>query len=442
MPPLQPSASFARSQSHRDDVERLGEQIAELAAQIHAATYQLLVMIREFDEREGWDGFASCAHWLNWRAGIGLGAAREKVRVARALAGLPSLSAEMEKGLLSYSKVRALTRVANDATEEELLELARAGTAAHVEKLVRAWRRADRLAEAEEEERRHQSRGLRAWVDEDGMVVVRGRLTPEAGAALMKALQAAGEKLYQAADEERRGEVSAEQRRADALGLVAESALEGGLDPGTRGDRYQVVVHVEAAALEAEHEEGQSVMEGRYVYAETSRRLACDCARVVMTHGPDGSILDVGRLTRTIPPALRRALAVRDGGCRFPGCGLKLCEAHHVEHWADGGATKLDNLLELCRRHHRAVHEEGYRVELADGGEAVFRRPDGRVIPHVPPPAVVEEPLRGLLERVASAGVTIDPSALPTWDGSGCDFGWAVEWFRQGGSSGAARHPG
>jgi hypothetical protein len=327
VPPLQPCASSARSQSHRDDVERLGEQIAELAAQIHAATYQLLVMIREFDEREGWEGFASCAHWLNWRAGIGLGAAREKVRVARALAGLPRLSAEMEKGLLSYSKVRALTRVANEATEEELLEFARAGTAAHVEKLVRAWRRADRLAEAEEEERRHQSRGLRAWVDEDGMVVVRGRLTPEAGAALMKALQAAGEKLYRAADEERRGEVSAEQRRADALGLVAESALAGGLDPGTRGDRYQVVVHVEAAALEAENEEGQSVMEGRHVSAETSRRLACDCAKVVMTHGPDGSILDVGRRTRTIPPALRRALAVRDGGCRFPGCGLKLCEA-------------------------------------------------------------------------------------------------------------------
>ncbi len=138
--------------------------------------------------------------------------------------------------------------MATEATEEELLEFARAGTAAHVEKLVRAWRRVGRLAEAEQEERRRQSRGLQAWVDEDGMVVVRGRLTPEAGAALMKALQAAGEKLYRAADEERRGEISAEQRRADALGLVAESALAGGLDSGTRGDRYQVVVHVEAAA--------------------------------------------------------------------------------------------------------------------------------------------------------------------------------------------------
>ncbi len=177
------------------------------------------------------------------------------------------------------------------------------------------------------------------------------------------------------------------------------------------------------------------MMEGQHVSAETSRRLACDSAQVVMTHASDGSVLDVGRRTRAIPPALRRALAARDGGCRFPGCGLKLCDAHHVEHWADGGATKLDNLLELCRRHHRAIHEEGYRVELLDGGEAVFRRPDGRVIPHAPPPPAVVDPLRGMLERVAGAGVTIDPAAVPTWDGSGCDYGWAVEWFRQAGAS-------
>jgi hypothetical protein len=124
---------------------------------------------------------------------------------------------------------------------------------------------------------------------------------------------------------------------------------------------------------------------------------------------------------------VRRALAARDGGCRFPGCGLTLCDAHHVEHWADGGETKLANLLQLCRRHHRAVHEEGYGVELRADGEPRFRRPDGQVIPQAPMPPVVEDPLRAMLDRVAGAGVRIDAEDVPTWDGGGCDFGMAVE---------------
>ena len=123
-----------------EDVERLGESIAELAARIQAATYELLVLIREFDAREGWNdgfnGFRSCAHWLNWRTGLALGAAREKVRVARALAELPRLSAAMQRGDLSYSKVRALTRVATPVNESELLDFARCATAAHVERLA------------------------------------------------------------------------------------------------------------------------------------------------------------------------------------------------------------------------------------------------------------------------------------------------------------------
>lgn len=153
----------------------LGDAIAELAARIQAATYELLVMVREFDEREGWGGgFKSCAHWLNWRTGLALGAAREKVRVARALAELPRLSDAMRRGALSYSKVRALTRVATPETEERLLDFARCATAAHVERLVRAWRHVDRIAAAEDDRRRHESRHLKVWVDDDGMLVVRG----------------------------------------------------------------------------------------------------------------------------------------------------------------------------------------------------------------------------------------------------------------------------
>ena len=134
----------------RAETAALGDTIAELAARIQAATYELLVMVRQFDERGGWnDGFASCAHWLNWRTGLAIGPAREKVRVARALADLPRLSAAMRRGAISYSKVRAITRVATPETEERLLDFARCATAAHVERLVRAWRRVDRIAEAE-----------------------------------------------------------------------------------------------------------------------------------------------------------------------------------------------------------------------------------------------------------------------------------------------------
>jgi hypothetical protein len=440
------------------ELEALGERIAELSAQIQAATYHLLVMIRDFDERGGWNGgFRSCAHWLNWRTGLDLGAAREKVRVARALAALPEISEAMRRGELSFSKVRALTRVASPANEGELLVFAKAGTASHVEKLVRAWRRVDRIAELEEEQRRHAGRYLRAYTDEDGMVVVQARLAPEAGAALLRALDAAREKLY---DESREGraamaasaeEVSAEQRRADAMGLVAESALAGGLDPGTRGDRYQVVVHVEAEALAAPEDvsaetslapAGQPpvlpyLKDGINVSAETCRRLACDCSLVVMRHEADGAILDVGRRTRTVPPALRRALAHRDRGCRFPGCGLTLCDHHHLRHWADGGETKLDNLVRLCRRHHRAVHEEGFTIERMLGGELRFLRPDGRVLVEAPPlPPVAADPLASLTARWMREGIPVDREAsMPSWDGGPVDLGWAVDSLRQAGAA-------
>src|SRR5499427_7340121 len=179
-------------------LDRLGNEIAELAAHVEVATARLLDLLREFDARGGWNnGFRSCAEWLTWRVGLNPGAAREKVRVARALGTLPKLAAALARGELSYAKVRALTRVATPETEDRLLGVGRAGTAAHVESIVRGWRRMDRQAEARETARRHASRGLSVHHDGDGMVVVRGRLTPEVGAVLMKALAAAGEMLYQ-----------------------------------------------------------------------------------------------------------------------------------------------------------------------------------------------------------------------------------------------------
>ncbi len=173
------------------EVVALGDRIAELSARISAATWELLSLIRQFDERYGWAGCTSCAEWLGWRTGLAPGAAREHVRVARALADLPKLSDAMRRGKVSYSKMRAVTRVATPETEDDLLNVALSGTAAHVEKIVRAWRRVDRLAEQAEDRRRHETRSLRTWVDEDGMVVVRGRLSPEVGAVVRRALEAA-----------------------------------------------------------------------------------------------------------------------------------------------------------------------------------------------------------------------------------------------------------
>ncbi|MGH7325294.1 MAG: DUF222 domain-containing protein, partial [Candidatus Rokuibacteriota bacterium] len=182
------------------ELDRLGDEIAELSAHLDAATARLLALIREFDARGGWNtGFRSCAAWLSWRVGLDLGAARERVRVARALGTLPLLAQALARGALSYAKVRALTRVATPETEARLLIVGREGTAAHVERIVRGWRRVDRQAEAREAARRHASRALHVYQDDDGMVIVRGRLEPEVGALLLQALAAGREALYQKA---------------------------------------------------------------------------------------------------------------------------------------------------------------------------------------------------------------------------------------------------
>jgi uncharacterized protein DUF222/HNH endonuclease len=422
-------------------LDRLGDEIALLSAHLDAATARLLDLIREFDARGGWNsGFRSCAAWLSWRVGLDLGAARERVRVARALGTLPLLAQALARGELSYAKLRALTRVATPEIEARLLAFARAGTAAHVERLVRGWRRVDRRAEAREAALRHARRGLRVYQDEDGMVVIRGRLEPEVGALLVQALAAARETLYQrsrraAGEASGRGNVSAEtpslaQRQADALALLAESALHHGLDPGAPGDRYQVVVHIDAPELADPEQPGQSILEdGARVSAETSQRLACDASRVMMRHDAKGRVVEVGARTRTIPPALRRVLQHRDRGCRFPGCGVRVGEGHHIQHWVHGGPTTLSNLALLCRRHHRAVHEEGYQVERAADGELRFRLPNGWPLPEVPLPATApDHPVQDLRARHAAEGLRLDArTAMPSWVGEPLDVGWAID---------------
>ena len=421
-------------------LDRLGDEIAELSVHLDAATARLLDLIRDFDARGGWgNGFRSCAHWLSWRVGLDLGAAREKVRVARALATLPRLAQALARGELSYAKVRALTRVATPCTEDRLLAVGRAGTAEHVERIVRGWRRVDRIAETRESAHRHKFRSLRVYRDHDGMVAVHGRLEPEVGELLLQALTAAREALYKqkprSFDDPGPRDIaneppSLEQQQADAVGLLAETALHHGIDPGPPGERYQVVVHVDAPVLADPEAPGQSVLEsGEHVSAETSRRLACDASRVVMQHARDGRVVEVATRTRTIPPAIRRALQHRDRGCRFPGCHVRVGHGHHIHHWAQGGPTTLSNLTMLCRRHHHAVHEEGYQVERDAGGELRFRRPNGEPFPDVPqPPTVPDDPAAAVRAQNESEGLTLHArTAMPLWLGERLNVGYAID---------------
>ena len=374
---------------------RLEDEIAELFAQITAASYRLLVLIRQFDEAGGWQqDFRTCAHWLNWRVGLRLGAAREWVRVARALKALPQVSVAMEQGLVSFSKVRAITRVATPDTEERLLNFALSSTAAHTETLVKKVRSSEKTEEEliEEGQSLWEGRELAAYTDADGMVVVRARLDPESGAVFLAALEEAEDALFQAgprseevSSEAEREECSAAQRRVDALAQICESARATRYESGNRVDRHQVVLHVqkgEPAALEL----GDC---GRKdVSAETSERFCCDASQVVMHHDSDGSVLDVGRKTRAISVGLRRALRARDQRCQFPGCSCRFVEAHHVQPWSQGGETKLDNLVLLCRRHHRSMHDGGYTMVAAPADaleEWWFFRPNGEPFSSAPP---------------------------------------------------------
>ena len=366
-------------------IDELAAEICTLAGHINAASHRWLMLIAEYDRRNGWSDGAtqSCAHWLNWKCGIAMGAAREKVRVARALENLPKVSAAMESGRLSYSKAREITRIACAATEDHLLMIAEHGTAQHVEKLVRAYRRCQEAEELSREARQQQTRSVMWRHDDDGSVVLTCRLPAEAGALVLKALDLAQENVPAGTSKE---PVRFSARRADALALVAESFLAHTATecPGT--DRHQIVVHVAAETLQhrtagcCEFEHGPSMA------AETARRLSCDASVLALIENDDGEPLNVGRKSRTVSAPLRRLLNARDKGCRFPGCAnSRYVDAHHIEHWANGGETKPSNLVSLCRFHHRAVHEGGIRIERLDDGALRFVKPNGAAIDSVRP---------------------------------------------------------
>ena len=405
-------------------IDELATEICTLAGHINAANHRFLVLIAEFDRRTGWSDGAtqSCAHWLNWKCGIALGAARERVRVAHALAKLPKVSAAMASGALSYSKVREITRVGDAGNEDYLLMIAAHGTASHVENLVRAYRRCQDAEELSREQRQQESRRVSFRYDDDGSLILTCRLPAEAGAVVMKALDIAVEGLPVYADVPAgtpKEVVRYSARRADALARIAESFLAHDVlaSPGT--DRQQIVVHVAAETLRKGSAGCCGIEHGPSIPAATAQRLACDASVVALVEDDDGEPLSVGRKTRIISAPLRRLLTARDKGCRFPGCSnARYIDMHHIKHWANGGETRPSNLVSLCRFHHRAVHEGGYDVRILDDGALRFVRPDGRALEI------------GETDGHQPAG---DVRALPqgkfvsTWRGDQMDLGMAVD---------------
>jgi hypothetical protein len=372
-----PSAS--RTDPDRS-IDELDAAICRLASRIHAETYQMLALVREFDDRMGWAkwGYSNCAEWLSWRCGISLSAAREKVRTAQALRELPEISHAFREGKLSYTKVRALTRVAAVQGEDVLLRYALQASAPAVEERCRQIRNTQ--PESVYDARRFwDARSLSVWRNpSNGTLCLRAELPLEVGELVMKAIEKALQQNEAAEAVSGASKTTFQAEQADALVEIVRTYLDGGSAAGgesSTADRYQVVVHVDEAALHGGAGRADAPL-------ETIKRLACDSSIVVVTEDERGTPLDVSRKQRIVSTALRRAISARDRHCRFPGCHrTRYVEAHHVEHWVDGGETSVGNVLLLCTYHHRLLHEGGYRIRRDYQGEYCFVRADGRVIP-------------------------------------------------------------
>ena len=373
----------------RRSLDQLEEDIISLSSHINATEYEFLVLVREFDLRQGWRAyhFNNCAEWLNMKCGISPGTAREKIRVANALFDLTATSLAFQKGELSYSKARALTRIATPHNEEELLDYAIPATALQVEDHCRQLRNVQRDTSTADANRLHQQRYLSRSLHGDGSMTISVELPKESGELVMKALELALKDMELNTDTFE-GEKSLSEtedshmaKQADALVQMAKGYLAGGEGKkSSTADHYQVMVHVDEEVLRhAPTEKSKSDLP-----CETIRRLCCDSGVVVVTQDKKGNPLNVSRKHRMVQPPLKRALLARDKCCRFPGCTHeKWLDAHHVMHWADGGETSLDNTVLLCSKHHRLLHEGGFRINKGTTGEWQFKtaRSEDRNLP-------------------------------------------------------------
>ena len=390
--------------------DRLEEELATLAAHINAATARWIELVWAVSET-GAPADGDFARWLAFRCGITTKEAHEYVRVAEALRDLPAIAAAFARGELAFAKVRALTRVATPASEEGLLELAVALSASQLQRALQAFRR----LQAEEARETHELEYVDYHWAEDGSLYLRARLPAEDGMLVVRALEAARERVR-----ERRREETAEAALEDAgiafepprpaaveaLVEVAQSVLASGEHAS---ERARLVVHVDAFALTADTGGRSELEDGPVISTETARRLGCD-AETVTTIERDGLPTSVGRARRTVPTKLRRLLEARDErSCCWPGCeNRRYLDAHHRKHWAHGGETSLDNLVLLCSHHHRLVHEGGYTIEDDPAGGLRFRNRHGILCPSVPrsPPGNADELIAQNHDRELTIGVT------------------------------------
>jgi Domain of unknown function (DUF222)/HNH endonuclease len=537
---------------HMDtEMDQLGERIAEQAAHFDAAMHRLLTDLRKFDERGGWhvQGAMSCAHWLAWRVGWDLVTARDRVRVARKLAEFPAIDDALRRGEISYSKVRAMVRVATQANELLLLEQARFTTGAQLEKVCRKYALVQRHGQDPRPNDDIQRRYVRRRDTEDGMVKIEAVLHPEEAELVWTMINHAAAQLLRRPDAATPGD-SAESKvalsapypvpssgspSAVPLSLAPPSAVPLSLAPPSavpqysddsaesraavleatevnqpaessqptgsarslldrlldeadalraaegassikhegpaieatpprgpsvlrqqadaarrafdradalvslaqgylRGDRphrspIEITITIPATSLRADKMDPVEVgeMGESFISPETARRLSCDAGVVEVIEDEHGVPLSVGRKRRTIAGALKRALHKRDKTCTYPGCTHRIfLEGHHIQHWAEGGETSLENTALLCSLHHRHVHEYGYAIELDTDGRPQFRDPRGRLVPPVPPPVAWTD-LGWPRLRAANTALAIDASTIACgWDGSPVNYGMVI----------------
>ena len=410
--------------------ERLEAEICELAGQIAAASARWVLLIAEYDDRRGWAGWGcqSAAHWLSWKCGVGMHAAREKLRVGHALSSLPLIRAVFERGELSYSQVRAITRIAGAHNEGALVDIARAATANQLDRLVAATAKAERIWDDGFAAAQFADRSYHAGFDYDrATYTAKVVLCPDDGRVLTKALELAAKQLH--AERGNQGpETTREQLLADALVVMASSFLATGRAEGTGTDDYRTVVFSDDTAInphpapcddgghcgeagEARREAPRAHLEGgAMLSAETIRRIWCDTT-VTRLELRAGVIVAISEPTRTISAALRRALGLRDSQCRFPGCCAKRVDAHHLRYRRHQGPTTLENLLLLCRFHHRLVHEGGYTIGRSADGELRFYDPRGRQL-HNRSALVANDGADALRRRHRDLGIDINPDTI------------------------------
>jgi hypothetical protein len=369
-----------------DDVARLtdaalGDDLVDLRRHIDRLELEFSRRLQGFDARRGWSGTGavSTVAWLRNACRLSPSAAAQQVGVARQLPDLPLTSQNALDGTIGFHHVAVIAHCASQvgtdavrAVEPTLVEAARKVDPRSLRIVTRRLRYCvDPDGAFADSELDHARRSLNVSQTFDGVFHVDGLLDAEGGALLRTALDALDDRVP---GDDR----TAWQRRADALVELARRQLQSGSLPSVAGERPHLTVTASEATLRAERgcAAGEMGWAGP-VIAETVRRVACDASVRRVVVGAAGEPLDVGRATRTIPAAVRRALAVRDGGCRFPGCDRppEWTDGHHIEHWADGGETKLDNLVLLCRRHHRVVHEGRWRLEVSPGGAVIAQPP-------------------------------------------------------------------